>query len=33
MGIPYDDVVSVELEGDCGTIHDLSEEPAMAGVC
>ena len=32
MGIPYDSIVLVELEGEHGVIHDLREQPAMAGV-
>ncbi len=29
--IPYDEILPVELEGEYGTIRDLSEEPVMAG--
>ncbi len=32
MGLPYDAIVEVEYEGDRGEIHDLKEEPAVAGV-
>jgi hypothetical protein len=31
MDIPYDNVVLVELEGERGLIHDLREEPVLAG--
>jgi hypothetical protein len=32
MGVPYDDIVPVELEGERGTIEDLREQPALAGL-
>jgi hypothetical protein len=28
MGIPYDDIVPVELEGERGTVEDLRVQPA-----
>lgn len=31
MGIPYDSVSPVELEGERGMIEEVSEEPAIAG--
>ncbi len=31
MGIPYDGIWPVELEGDRGVMEDLRREPAMAG--
>lgn len=31
MGVPFDAIVEVEYEGDRGEIHDLKEEPAVAG--
>jgi hypothetical protein len=30
MGLPYDEVVPVEFEGEHGTIEDLRREPALA---
>ncbi len=30
MGLPYDSIVPVELEGERGTIEDLRLQPAMA---
>jgi hypothetical protein len=32
MGISYDGIWPVELEGDRGLIHDLRRQPAMAGM-
>ena len=32
MGVPYDDIVPVELEGERGVIEDLREQPALAGL-
>jgi hypothetical protein len=31
MGLPYDSISPLELEGDRGTIEDLRREPAMVG--
>ena len=31
MGIPYDGIWPVEIEGDRGVMEDLRREPAMAG--
>ncbi len=32
MGLPYDSIDLVELEGERGTIEDLTQQPVMAGV-
>ncbi|MGA2060977.1 MAG: nickel-binding protein [Thermoguttaceae bacterium] len=32
MDIPYDSIDLVELEGERGTIEDLTQQPALAGV-
>ena len=31
MNIPYDSIVPVEYEGECGKIEDVRQQPAMAG--